>query len=71
MTTNKELPEIEGVWSYKDDDILNELGARDVKALDGKHGYGSAAERKLFLNVWAKGSRDNRKKALSVDLGQD
>jgi hypothetical protein len=70
-TTNKELPEIEGVWSYKDDDILNELGARDVKDLDGKHGYGSAAERKLFLNVWAKSSRDNRKKAMSVDLGQD
>jgi hypothetical protein len=70
-TTNKELPELEGIWSYRDDDTLNQSDAWDVKELDKKHGYGAAAERKLFLNVWAKTSRDNRKRRMTIDITEE
>jgi hypothetical protein len=53
------LPKLKGLWTFEEDDTLTRGDAREVKKLDRKHGYGSAAERRLFLNVWTKTASEN------------
>lgn len=62
VLTNEEMPKMKGIWTFEEDDILTGGDARAVRELDRKHGYGSAAERKLFLNVWAKSSREHMRR---------
>jgi len=46
------LPEKKGVWTHRDDDLLNKGDARKMKDLDDKHGLGASGKRKLFLSLW-------------------
>jgi TRF2-interacting telomeric protein/Rap1 - C terminal domain len=55
-----ELPEMKGVWTQMEDDILAQGDAKQMKILDKKHGRGAAIDRKIFITSWRKWSFESR-----------
>jgi len=53
-----ELPDMPGVWTEEEDNILKRGDARSMAKLDEKHGIGASATRLMLLRTWRSASAE-------------